>query len=135
MSPKANDYSRIFVEANRTADLQRGKMEPQAYTELKMTLEELEGFCAMSPTKTLLDVYKEYYEMQFMMMQSKHNQMLSDAQKYSQEQHETEKERTETMRRIHEKIDKEKQQFTELHTKVKDLLHLEGFFDKPIIGC
>ena len=130
MSSKANDYSRIFAEANKNADLQRGKMEPQAYSELKMTLEELEGFCAMSPTKTLLDVYKEYYEMQFMMMQSKHNQMLSDAQKFSEIHHETEKERTETMRRIHEKIVKEKQQFTELHTKVKDLLHIEGFFDK-----
>lgn len=134
MSSKANDYSRIFVEANKNADLQRGKMEPQAYSELKMTLEELEGFCAMSPTKTLLDVYKEYYEMQFMMMQSKHNQMLSDAQKFSEVHHETEKERTETMRRIQEKIDKENQQFTELHKKLKDLLHLEGFFDKPIIG-
>ena len=134
MSPKANDYSRIFVEANRTADLQRGKMEPQAYQELKMTLEELEGFCSINPTKTLLDVYKEYYEMQFMMMQSKHNQMLSDAQKFSEIHHETEKERTETMRRIREQIEKEKQQFTELHTKVKDLLHIEGFFDKPIIG-
>lgn len=131
MSSKANDYSRIFAEANKNADLQRGKMEPQAYSELKMTLEELEGFCAMSPTKTLLDVYKEYYEMQFMMMQSKHNQMLSDAQKFSEIHHETEKERTETMRRIREKIDKENQQFTELHKKLKDLLHLEGFFDKP----
>lgn len=130
MSSKANDYSRIFAEANKNADLQRGKMEPQAYSELKMTLEELEGFCAMSPTKTLLDVYKEYYEMQFMMMQSQHNKMLSDAQKFSEAQHETEKERTETMRRVHEKIVKEKQQFTELHTKVKDLLHIEGFFDK-----
>lgn len=131
MSSKANDYSRIFAEANKNADLQRGKMEPQAYSELKMTLEELEGFCAMSPTKTLLDVYKEYYEMQFMMMQSQHNKMLSDAQKFSEAQHETEKERTETMRRIREQIEKEKQQFTELHTKVKDLLHIEGFFDKP----
>ena len=124
------DYSKLFSEANRNADLQRGKMAPQAYTELKMTLEELEGFCAMSPTKTLLDVYKEYYEMQFMMMQSKHNKMLSDAQKFSEIHHETEKERTETMRRIREQIEKEKQQFTELHTKVKDLLHIEGFFDK-----
>ena len=105
-------------------------MKPQAYTELKMTLEELEGFCAMSPTKTLLDVYKEYYEMQFLMMQSKHNKMLSDAQKFSEVHHETEKERTETMHRIREQIEKEKQQFTELHTKVKDLLHIEGFFDK-----
>ena len=130
MSSKANDYSRIFAEANKNANLQRGKMEPQAYSELKMTLEELEGFCAMSPTKTLLDVYKEYYEMQFMMMQSKHNQMLSDAQKFSEIHHETEKERTETMRRIQEKIDKENQQFTELHKKLKDLLHIEGFFDK-----
>ena len=126
MSPKTNDYSKVFAEANRTADLQRGKMEPQAYQELKMTLEELEGFCTINPTKTLLDVYKEYYEMQFMMMQSKHNKMLSDAQKFSEVHHETEKERTETMRRIHEKIDKENQQFTELHTKAKDLLHLEG---------
>ena len=130
MSSKANDYSRVFAEANRNADLLKGKMEPQAYTELKMTLEEIEGFCAMSPTKTLLDVYKEYYEMQFMMMQSQHNKMLSDAQKFSEAQHETEKERTETMRRIREQIEKEKQQFTELHTKVKDLLHIEGFFDK-----
>ena len=128
------DYSKLFSEANRNADLQRGKMEPQAYTELKMTLEELEGFCAMSPTKTLLDVYKEYYEMQFMMMQSKHNQMLSDAQKFSEIHHETEKERTETMRRIHEKIEKEKQQFTDLHKKVKELLHLEGFFDKALLS-
>lgn len=128
------DYSKLFSEANRNADLQRGKMEPQAYTELKMTLEELEGFCAMSPTKTLLDVYKEYYEMQFLMMQSKHNKMLSDAQKFSEVHHETEKERTETMRRIREQIEKEKQQFTDLHKKVKELLHLEGFFDKPIIG-
>ena len=127
---KDNDYSRIFVEANRTADLQRGKMEPQAYSELKMTLEELEGFCSINPIKTLLDVYKEYYEMQFMMMQSKHNKILSDAQKFSEIHHETEKERTETMRRISEQIEKEKQQFTELHTKVKDLLHIEGFFDK-----
>lgn len=84
MSSKTNDYSKVFAEANRSADLQRGKMEPQAYSELKMTLEELEGFCAMSPTKTLLDVYKEYYEMQFLMMQSKHNKMLSDAQKFSE---------------------------------------------------
>lgn len=128
------DYSKLFSEANRNADLQRSKMEPQAYSELKMTLEELEGFCAMSPTKTLLDVYKEYYEMQFLMMQSKHNKILSDAQKFSEIHHETEKERTETMRRIREQIEKEKQQFTELHTKVKDLLHIEGFFDKPIIG-
>ena len=134
MSPKTNDYSKVFAEANRTADLQRGKMEPQVYQELKMTLEELEGFCTINPTKTLLDVYKEYYEMQFEMMQSKHNKMLSDAQKFSEAQHETEKERTETMRRIHEKIDKENQQFTDLHKKLKDLLHLEGFFDKPIIG-
>lgn len=131
MSSKANDYSRIFAEANKNADLQRGKMEPQAYSELKMTLEELEGFCAMSPTKTLLDVYKEYYEMQFMMMQSQHNKMLSDAQKFSEAQHETEKERTETMRRVHERINKEKTQFAELHTKVKELLHIEGFFDEP----
>ena len=79
MSSKANDYSRIFAEANRNADLQRGKMEPQAYQELKMALEELEGFCTINPTKTLLDVYKEYYEMRFLMMQSKHNKMLSNA--------------------------------------------------------
>ena len=82
----------------------------------------------------MLDVYKEYYEMQFEMMQSKHNKMLSAAQKFSEAQHETEKERTETMRPIRKKITKEKSQFTELHTKVKELLHLEGFFDKPIIG-
>ena len=44
MSPKTNDYSKVFAEANRNADFQRGKMEPQAYQELKMALEELEGF-------------------------------------------------------------------------------------------
>lgn len=130
MPTKANDYSKVFVEANRNADLQKGKMELQVYTELKMTLEELESFCAMNSAKTLLDVYKEYYEMQFFMMQSKHNKMLSDAQKYSELQHETEKERTETMRRIHERIDREKQLFTIFHRKIKELLHLEGFFDK-----
>lgn len=124
------DYSKLFSEANRNADLQRGKMEPQAYSELKMTLEELEGFCAMNPTKTLLDVYKEYYEMQFLMMQSQHNKMLSDAQKFSEAQHETENERTETMARVRERITKEKDQFTELHAKAKDLLHIQGFFDK-----
>ena len=134
MSPKTNDYSKVFAEANRNADFQRGKMEPQAYQELKMALEELEGFCTINHTKTLLDVYKEYYEMQFEMMQSKHNKMLSAAQKFSEAQHETEKERTETMRSIRKKITKEKSQFAELHTKVKELLHLEGFFDKPIIG-
>lgn len=34
------------------------------------------------------------------------------------------------MARVRERITKEKNQFTELHTKVKDLLHIQGFFDK-----
>ncbi len=127
------DYSKAkaFADANKNVELQKGKMEPQAYTEIKMALEELEGFCAINPTKELLEVYKEYYEMNFNMLQERHNKMLSDGQKFSEAQHETEKERTETMRRIHERIDQEKQQFTELHKALKDLLHLEGFFDKP----
>ncbi len=40
------DYSKAkaFADVNKNVELQKGKMEPQTYSEIKMALEELEGF-------------------------------------------------------------------------------------------
>lgn len=130
MSPKANDYSKVFAEANKNADLQRGKMKPQAYSELKMTLEELEGFCTINPTKTLFQVAEEYFKENYKIAQERSNQIKSDAQKFCIAHKLTGKERDDVVISAQEKADAVLAFFKDIKMEVKKLLNnKEGFFD------